>query len=233
MSFDEIPNELLIENALLLDGTDLYRFCEVSTRFKSLVCDNNIFWRTKFRVDYGKREYDGLWKDLYNVYRFKSYTTEVQERRVVKIEEELCENLRHANLGFVAIGKFDENDHPVESTFRYTTVPLQEALFFLMPKVFGKVNPLYSIISHWNLINVLTLANRYMEGDDSRDRFMYRYVSDILKLNVTDVYSPLLHDKDVVLAKDVLQLQHDIIQKAYVYSNLQRLTALSTANPSI
>lgn len=68
---DQLPDELLTETALNLSLSDLEHACSTSNRFNQLICDNNVFWRKKFKLDYGYlSEHTSLrWKHKYSTAR--------------------------------------------------------------------------------------------------------------------------------------------------------------------
>lgn len=68
--FETLPDELLPLHALELDRHEIYHLCNVDQRFNRLICNNEAFWKDKFKQDYlfTPLEYKGLWKDLYRNY---------------------------------------------------------------------------------------------------------------------------------------------------------------------
>ena len=74
MSLESLPDEKIIEIALFLPLSGIYKLCLTNKRFNDIICDNDYFWREKFQKDYGKIEWEGNWKELYmnfgNVWAF-------------------------------------------------------------------------------------------------------------------------------------------------------------------
>ena len=68
--FEQIPDELLVVQALELDLPSVTRFCQTSRRFNRVVCENESYWHQKFIRDYGfdPRKYEGSWRLLYREY---------------------------------------------------------------------------------------------------------------------------------------------------------------------
>lgn len=67
--FEDLPDELILLQALELPFDELNKFCLVSRRFAHLVCDNEHFWYQKFVKDYGiVPEFRGSYRNLYQEY---------------------------------------------------------------------------------------------------------------------------------------------------------------------
>src|SRR5690606_21823834 len=68
--FQDLPDELIILQALELDLPSITRLCQASSRFNQIICDNELFWRYKFIKDYQFNPiyYTGSWKLLYREY---------------------------------------------------------------------------------------------------------------------------------------------------------------------
>lgn len=61
--FTNLPEELILDQALQLDLEDINNFCQTDVKFNKLVCNNENFWRARYLQDYGK--VDSVWKNLY------------------------------------------------------------------------------------------------------------------------------------------------------------------------
>lgn len=69
--FEDFPDELITEQALhVYDLPSIASFCQVSKRFNRVICNNEEFWRLKFRQENGNvmSNYRGSWKKLYQEY---------------------------------------------------------------------------------------------------------------------------------------------------------------------
>ena len=68
---ENLPDELIVLQALEFDLPSISKFCQVSRRLNRLICDNELFWRQKFIRDYefSPVRYTGSWKLLYREYQ--------------------------------------------------------------------------------------------------------------------------------------------------------------------
>lgn len=61
MSFEELPNESILDLALFLP--DMVSLCLTNSRFNDVICNNNFFWREKSIKNYGNVYWEGIWKE--------------------------------------------------------------------------------------------------------------------------------------------------------------------------
>ena len=68
--FDFLPDERIFDLALFLPLSDITNYCQTSSKFNRIICDNDDFWRMKFIKDheFNPIYYTGSWKDLYKNY---------------------------------------------------------------------------------------------------------------------------------------------------------------------
>jgi len=71
---DKLPDELILKIGLELPLEDLVSLCVANRRLNSVLCGNEIYWRSRFIRDFGDPGFCSNWKDLYrdyaNVYAF-------------------------------------------------------------------------------------------------------------------------------------------------------------------
>lgn len=68
-----LPNDMIIYIALELDLPVLVNWCSLSNKFKSVTCDNNIFWYNRFKRDFpdyvlSDKPKNITWKKFYKDY---------------------------------------------------------------------------------------------------------------------------------------------------------------------
>ena len=64
--FSHLPDEIVIEIALFKPFANITRLCQSSAHFNNVICNNNIFWRQKFILDFGNPPVNIIsWKNAY------------------------------------------------------------------------------------------------------------------------------------------------------------------------
>lgn len=48
-----VPDEIIFDLALDTPLNDIYNLCQLESRFNSILCNNEGFWRSKFIHDFG------------------------------------------------------------------------------------------------------------------------------------------------------------------------------------
>lgn len=165
--FEELPDELIIVEALALPLSHVNDLCQTSRRFNRLICDNESFWRQRFIQDFqfvpeGQR---GSWKELYTRYGqygefFPEPITQYQMTvgpdggrgfsAPTLFNDELTRFFAKAQLGPIIKGQFiTNNGRRVVDTgsLEATNIPLNRVLFFTQPFIFDQRNPLYGVIT--------------------------------------------------------------------------------------
>lgn len=184
--FSDLPNEIIIQQALNLSPIDIYRLCQTSPRINNALCSNDYFWYLKFNYDYpfGFKENQGSWKELYNDYflifgdpqnppllyegpfpTFNAFT------RPIVFSDELVEFFAQASLGPVVIGDFntiaDNTGYTERIPIVNSLVPLNQnlhkVLFFTKPYILGEPNPLYRVATQVMLIALFQLHAHYAQ----------------------------------------------------------------------
>jgi hypothetical protein len=54
MSLESLPKDLLIELSLELPISDIFKLCQSSNKFNSLICNSNIFWQKRILKDFNE-----------------------------------------------------------------------------------------------------------------------------------------------------------------------------------
>lgn len=64
--FNSLPDEMVLKIALTLSYDNINQLCLVDTRFRNILCKDNIFWKQKVFRDYGPVSFEiDNWKELY------------------------------------------------------------------------------------------------------------------------------------------------------------------------
>lgn len=68
--FLAIPDDIIFNLALDSSLEDIYNLCRIESRFKHIICDNEVFWRSKYVREYGYSNVGEIigWKKLYMNY---------------------------------------------------------------------------------------------------------------------------------------------------------------------
>ena len=184
--FAELPDELIIIQALGLPISSIINLCRVDRRFNALICDNELFWHQRFVKETGfePRSYVGSWRRLYEEYlnirrvigTIHQFRTTAPAGFVVPVlfDNELVDFFAQANLGPLIEGRFitrtsivgDMMNDPDVNSLRPINQPLNTALFFSQPFIFGERNPLYGVISPSTLTALFALHAHYAGMDN-------------------------------------------------------------------
>ena len=178
--FENLPDELIVVQALNYPLSEIVNACQVSRRFNALICTNENFWYQKFVQDYGYApNYRGSWRQLYQDYSAvhglsgtdRRYTApesdlgQTNDTQPALFSEDLLEFFRNADLGPVVDGQFRTNfqgrRRPDSESLVPLRQPLNSILFFTQPTVLGQRNPLYGIANPSTIIYLLSLHFYY------------------------------------------------------------------------
>jgi len=90
--FDNVPNDVVVYMALNYDLATITAFCQTSSRFNMLVCQNNNFWLQKLEKDFGLNRVD------VENHRDNDYLTNPTPRRYYLYIDRSVNNIPNADL---------------------------------------------------------------------------------------------------------------------------------------
>jgi len=90
--FDNVPNDVIIYMALNYDLATVTAFCQTSSKFNQLVCQNNNFWLGKLEKDFG------LTRDDMENHRDNEYLTNPTPRRYYLYIDQTIKNIPDMDL---------------------------------------------------------------------------------------------------------------------------------------
>ena len=160
--FGNLPNEVLLLQAINLPLETITQTCLVSKRFNEAICENEYFWQQKFHADYGFNfEVPESWKQLYEEFslirghleRFRRYTSSVINNWPYAsslYKEDLIKFFSNANLGPLV-------NYSTESMKQR----LNDILLFTKPYIAGLPNPLYGIVKSGMIMMFFAIHSYY------------------------------------------------------------------------
>ena len=80
--FDQLPNDVIISLALMMDLPEIINFCRSSKRFNRVVCDNYVFWMNKLNKEYPFINISIIRKEYYKKLYEHIKTTEIAADKV-------------------------------------------------------------------------------------------------------------------------------------------------------
>lgn len=171
-SFDQLPDELILVQALEIPLESINQTCRVNRRFNDLICKNEYFWYQRFIKDYGTpRITPTSWKQFYQTYTavYNPSGTAPEESSYTTpsiLNEPLVEFFAHAELGPVVKGRFmidPETGREIldKKSLRAINQPLNSVLFFTQPTILGQPNPLYRIGTRSMITSLFFLHAHY------------------------------------------------------------------------
>ena len=95
INFDHVPTDLIVYIALELGLPDIIKWCQVSKKFNTKICNNDMFWQQKFLKEFehfGNFNIPASWYDLY------------KRVETSKPKDLLWEGINTDQLGLIGIG---------------------------------------------------------------------------------------------------------------------------------